>query len=104
MFIELTPFVKAWETMNMDDSDLRRLESLILSNPEGGDIIQGSGGARKIRFQAQGKGRRGGARVIYVDFFRSERVYLITAYPKSEKSNLSPREIGIIKDIITDLE
>lgn len=104
MFIELTPFVKAWETMNMDDSDLRRLESLILSNPEGGDIIQGSGGARKIRFQAQGKGKRGGARVIYVDFFRSERVYLITAYPKSEKSNLSPREIGIIKDIITDLE
>lgn len=104
MFIELTPFVKAWETMNMDDSDLRRLESLILSNPEGGDIIQGSGGARKITFQAQGKGKRGGARVIYVDFFRSERVYLITAYPKSEKSNLSPREIGIIKDIITDLE
>ena len=104
MFIELTPFVKAWEAMNMDDSDLRRLESLILSNPEGGDIIQGSGGARKIRFQAQGKGKRGGARVIYVDFFRSERVYLITAYPKSEKSNLSPREIGIIKDIITDLE
>lgn len=104
MSIELTPFVKAWETMNMDDSDLRRLESLILSNPEGGDIIQGSGGARKIRFQAQGKGKRGGARVIYVDFFRSERVYLITAYPKSEKSNLSPREIGIIKDIITDLE
>lgn len=105
MFIELTPFVKAWEAMNMNDSDLRRLESLILSNPEGGDIIQGSGGARKIRFQAQGsKGKRGGARVIYVDFFRSERVYLITAYPKSEKSNLSPREIGIIKDIITDLE
>ena len=104
MFIELTPFVKAWEAMNMDDSDLRNLESLILSNPEGGDIIQGSGGARKIRFQVQGKGKRGGARVIYVDFFRSERVYLITAYPKSEKSNLSPREIGIIKDIITDLQ
>ena len=104
IFIELTPFVKAWEAMNMDDSDLRNLESLILSNPEGGDIIQGSGGARKIRFQVQGKGKRGGARVIYVDFFRSERVYLITAYPKSEKSNLSPREIGIIKDIITDLQ
>ena len=104
MFIELTPFVKAWEAMNMDDSDLRNLESLILSNPEGGDIIQGSGGARKIRFQVQGKGKRGGARVIYVDFFRSERVYLITAYPKSEKSNLSPREIGIVKDIITDLQ
>ena len=104
MFIELTPFVKAWEAMNMDDSDLRNLESLILSNSDGGDIIQGSGGARKIRFQVQGKGKRGGARVIYVDFFRSERVYLITAYPKSEKSNLSPREIGIIKDIITDLQ
>lgn len=104
MFIELTPFVKAWEAMNMDDSDLRRLESLILSNPDGGDIIKGSGGARKIRFQVQGKGKQGGARVIYVDFFRSERVYLITAYPKSEKSNLNPREINLIKDIIMDLE
>lgn len=103
MFIELTPFVKAWEAMNMDDSDLRRLESLILSNPDGGDIIKGSGGARKIRFQVQGKGKQGGARVIYVDFFQSERIYLITAYPKSEKSNLNPREINLIKDIM-DLE
>ena len=103
-FIELTPFVKAWEAMNMDDSDLMRLQSLILSDPDSGDVIKGSGGARKVRFQVQGKGKRGGARVIYVDFFRSEHIYLITAYPKSEKSNLSPREISLIRDIITDLE
>lgn len=103
-FIELTPFIKAWEAMNMNDSDLMELESLILSDPDSGDIIKGSGGARKIRFQVQGKGKRGGARVIYVDFFRSEHVYLITAYPKSEKSDLSPREISLIRDIITDLE
>lgn len=103
-FIELTPFIKAWEAMNMNDSDLMNLESLILSDPDSGDIIKGSGGARKIRFQVQGKGKRSGARVIYVDFFRSEHVYLITAYPKSEKSDLSPREISLIRDIITDLE
>ena len=80
------------------------LNKLILSNPDGGDIIQGSGGARKIRFQIPGKGKRGGARVIYVDFIQIEKVYLIAAYPKSEKSNLSPKEINTIKEIVSGLE
>lgn len=103
-FVQLPIFTKAWEYMGLSDAHLRDLESLILSNPDGGDIIQGSGGARKIRFQIPGEGKRGGARVIYVDFIQIEKVYLITAYPKSEKSNLSPKEINTIKEIVSGLE
>lgn len=103
-FVQLPIFTKAWEYMGLSDAHLRDLESLILSNPDGGDIIPGSGGARKIRFQIPGKGKRGGARVIYVDFIQIEKVYLITAYPKSEKSNLSPKEINTIKEIVFGLE
>lgn len=103
-FVRLPIFTKAWEYMGLSDAHLRDLESLILSNPDGGDIIPGSGGARKIRFQIPGKGKRGGARVIYVDFIQIEKVYLITAYPKSEKSNLSPKEINTIKEIVFGLE
>lgn len=103
-FVQLPIFTKAWEYMGLSDAHLRDLESLILSNPDGGDIIPGSGGARKIRFQIPDKGKRGGARVIYVDFIQIEKVYLITAYPKSEKSNLSPKEINTIKEIVFGLE
>lgn len=103
-FVQLPIFTKAWEYMGLSDAHLRDLESLILSNPDGGDIIPGSGGARKIRFQIPGKGKRGGARVIYVHFIQIEKVYLITAYPKSEKSNLSPKEINTIKEIVFGLE
>lgn len=103
-FVQLPIFTKAWEYMGLSDTHLRNLESLILSNPYGGDIIKGSGGARKIRFQIPGEGKRGGARVIYVDFIQVEKVYLITAYPKSEKSNLSPNEINTIKEIVSGLE
>ena len=103
-FVQLPIFTKAWEYMGLSDAHLRDLESLILSNPDGGDIIKGSGGARKIRFQIPGEGKRGGARVIYVDFIQVEKVYLITAYPKSEKSNLSPNEINTIKEIVSGLE
>ena len=65
IFAELTPFVdiraKYW-----DDEDLRGLQNYLLASPDAGNLIRGGGGLRKLRWSAQGRGKRGGARGIYL--------------------------------------
>lgn len=65
----------------------------IAANPQAGDVIPGADGARKLRWAVQGKGKRGGARVIYFNLSEDELVLLVAIYTKSEQSNLSPNDI-----------
>jgi hypothetical protein len=66
--------------------------------------MQGTGGLRKIRIALEGQGKNGSGRVAYVDFTVRETVYLITAYPKNEKDNLSKAERNAIAKMIVRLE
>jgi len=88
----------------MDDADLRRLQSELLSDPKVGAVMRGTGGVRKMRFAFKYQGKRGSIRVIYVDFEVYEKIYLLTAYTKNEKDNLSQKERNEIKELITVLE
>lgn len=103
-FIELQSFQKAWGEIGLNDDDLFELEMKLLRNPSTGVVIKGSGGARKVRFEAQGKGQRGGARVIYVDVVVGETIYLLYAYPKSVKDDLTQQEINNIHKAIVILK
>ena len=76
--------------MRLDDNALSALEDTLLLNPEAGDVIEGAGGARKIRIQLAGRGKSGGGRVIYFDI--GEVIYLITAYPKNVREDLTPAQ------------
>lgn len=67
--------------------------SWIASNAEAGDVIPGADGARKVRWTVQGKGKRGGARVIYFNLSDDEIVLLVAVYTKAERSNIRPKEI-----------
>ncbi|MCM1522879.1 MAG: type II toxin-antitoxin system RelE/ParE family toxin [Ruminococcus sp.] len=90
--------------MGLDDNDLRRLQEEPLFDPEKGDVMQGTGSLRKLRFAFEGQGKSGRVRVCYVDFAVYESIYLITAYPKSEKDNLSKSERSSIAKLIKALE
>jgi len=97
----MTPeFDRCWEALNLTDINLKELQEEILFNPKNGKVIQGTGGLRKMRFSLKNKGRRGGIRVLYVDFVMYEKVYLITAYAKNIKDNLSPSETTNIRKAI----
>lgn len=61
--------------MGFTDENLRDLENILLANPKSGDVIQGTGGLRKIRIPLNSKGKRGGGRVIYVDIEFRETIY-----------------------------
>ena len=103
-FIQKDEFIKNWELLGMTDDDLRRLELVIMKNPQVGPVIQGTGKLRKMRFAFENKGKSGSSRVCYVDFLIHETVYLITVYSKNEKDNLSKAERNEIKKFIDILE
>lgn len=76
-------------------SEADRLEfiSFIAANPEAGDVIPGADGARKVRWTVAGKGKRGGARVVYFNITAEEIVLLVAVYTKADKANILPKEI-----------
>jgi hypothetical protein len=69
------------------------MEAAICADPLGAPIIPGSGGIRKIRWAAPGKGKRGGVRVIYFFNVSPSVVYLLTAYAKAEREDLKPGDL-----------
>lgn len=103
-FIQTREFIKNWEDLGLNDDDLRRQELLIMSDPQIGVVMRGTGKLRKLRFALENRGKSGSARVCYVDFLALETVYLITVYPKSVKENLTNAERNNIKKMIDQLE
>jgi len=64
----------------------------IAANPEAGDIMTGTGGVRKIRFALQGRGKRGGGRIVYYFYDRNNPVFLLALFSKNAKDNLTKAE------------
>lgn len=103
-FIMTREFDKNWKSMGLTDDDLKALQEELILNPTKGDQMQGTGGLRKIRIAFENRGKSGSGRVCYVDFAVYEKIYLITAYPKNEKENLSKSERNAIAAMIQQLE
>lgn len=99
-FIEVPIFTKKWRELGLTDENLRELENVLLANPKVGDVIQGTGGIRKIRIPFSSKGKRGGARVIYVDIEIKETIYFINVYTKNEKDDLTEEEKKALKAVV----
>lgn len=104
IFVELPIFRSRWKEMGLSDDDLRRLQEELLSDPKVGAVMKGTGGVRKMRFAFEQRGESGSVRVIYVDFEVYEKIFLITAYPKNVKDNLTDSERAEIKQMIQALE
>ena len=100
-FIHTEAFLRCWKAMGLSDDSLVYLEDILLTNPRCGNVIEGTGGARKLRIQLNSnRGKIGGGRVIYVDIFEKEKIYLLFAYPKNVQANLTAEQKRIIKATI----
>lgn len=71
---------------------------LLASDPSVGDEIPGTGGVRKVRVAAGGKGKRGGARVIYYWYSEAAPIYALMVYGKSAKTDLTPQDAKIVSE------
>jgi hypothetical protein len=92
VFVELTPFV-AFRKEYWTDEDLRAMQNFLLATPDAGDLIRGAAGLRKLRWSAQGRGKRGGARVLYYWYVPGHRIYLIYGYVKSRSEDLTAHQL-----------
>lgn len=92
----------------MSDEQRAEVVEMLARDPECGEIMQGTGGVRKVRVALAGRGKSGGARVIY--YFHSERlpVFALSVFAKNEKANLTPAQrnamAAVVKAIKRNLE
>ena len=101
LFIELPAFERHRQDYLSDDS-FRELQWMLMTNPEAGDMIEGTGGLRKIRFKdaKRNKGKRGGLRVIYYWWQKGTQFWLFTIYNKDEMDDLTPDQKKLLKELL----
>lgn len=84
----------------MDDEDYGQFQQELANAPESGVIIEGTGGLRKIRVALAGRGKSGGARVIYYYFSSASQIVLLLAYPKNVQDNLTAAQKKALRAVI----
>lgn len=99
-FIETRYFSRKWRELGFDDTKLRELQTLLLEDPKLGDVMQGTGGIRKLRFAFENRGKSGSARVCYLDIETREEIHLLDVFAKNEKDNLSMQERNNLKQLV----
>ena len=100
MTVVETPFFLRKAAGLLAEEERSLLIAFVAANPEAGDVIPESGGVRKVRWAARGKGKRSGVRVVY--YFHNEAfpVFLLTVYSKSQKANLTKAERNELKTLV----
>jgi hypothetical protein len=96
-----TPTFQKCATAIWTSGELDQLVTWIALNPLAGDVISGSGGLRKVRWSASGRGKRGGARVIYYNLLQDGTVWLLMAYTKAKLDDLPPNVMKELKSAIS---
>ena len=100
-FIETPIFTEQIRSL-LSDEEYCALQHALLLRPEQGPIIKGGGGLRKVRWGARGRGKRGGLRVIYYWHQIDGVFYMIFAYVKSAKDDLTQAQLRQLRRIVTE--
>lgn len=96
-----TPIFTRQVTEQLADEDYRLLQLHRVERPDAGAIIPGSGGLRKLRWRLGGRGKRGGARIIYYWPAPRGRLYLLFLYPKNVRSDLTPAQLRVLRKSVS---
>ena len=101
--IETKAFLAAAKDAGMDEEERETLISTIAANPTGGDMMQGTGGCRKLRYRKPGTGKSGGYRVVTWFGGDDIPVFLLTVFGKNERANLSKAERNALASLTGQL-
>ena len=99
IILETTVFTKIVQVL-MPDDEYRLLQNHLIEFPEAGDLIKGSGGLRKIRWKLEGRGKRGGVRVIYYWAVTDDQIFMLFAYAKNEQEDLTKDQLSVLKKLV----
>ena len=88
----------------LSDDDVRALEQTLIADPRAGAVLKGSGGVRKVRAAVEGRGKRGGSRVVYLYVEVRSRIYFLLAFAKNEQGNLTPDQLRRVRELVERLK
>ena len=97
-FIELHPFA-AIRSKYLNDDEFAAVQLYLADHPDAGDVISRSGGCRKLRWAIEGRGKRGGVRIIYFLRLNSSQIVLVTMYAKNVQENIDPNLLKRFKEV-----
>jgi hypothetical protein len=95
--VETLDYLREAKAAGLGDGEKRTIVDHIAANPKAGDLIVGSGGARKVRFAAPGRGKSGGYRVVTYFGGDDLPVFLLNLFKKGDRVNLSKAEINELR-------
>ena len=102
IFIETPTFTRLIVEL-LDDDEYSKLQAELAKRPDVGDLIKNGGGIRKLRWKRTGTGKSGGIRVIYYWLTEDNQIFMLVAYPKSVKDNLTDKETAILRKLVKEL-
>jgi mRNA-degrading endonuclease RelE of RelBE toxin-antitoxin system len=100
MLIIETPVFTKRVVQVLTDEEYRQLQSLIIGRPDGGDLIRGGHGLRKLRWTVSGRGKRGGTRIIYYWLKPRDIVLMLFVFKKNERSDLTKDQLKKLGAIV----
>ena len=102
MVIIETPIFTKQVLAALSEDEYRHFQSMLIERPDVGKVVPGSGGLRKVRWAAEGRGKRGGIRVIYYWFTAQGTILLLFVYPKNVQDNLTADQLKQLKKIVDE--
>jgi hypothetical protein len=102
-FISTAYFSRAADEL-LNDDDIRELQQILNENPRAGDLVGGTGGVRKLRVAASGRGKRGGGRVLYLYVEIRSRIYFLAVFPKNEQPDLTSAGYRALQAVVRQLK
>lgn len=99
IIIETSVFTRQVSEL-MSDEEYLLLQAALIFEPDRGDLIPRSGGLRKIRWKAEGRGKRGGSRIIYYWQAQKDQIYMLLAYSKNQQENLTNEQLKVLRKLV----
>lgn len=103
-FIETPEFQNMCKRLKVSDQHIRTLQQELLDDPKKGDLIVGTGGARKIRLGNERTGKSGGFRILYTDFSTFGLIFFWIIISKSDADNINSEEKKFIKNMNAEIK
>ncbi|MXW10069.1 MAG: addiction module toxin RelE [Gammaproteobacteria bacterium] len=88
----------------LPEPDRSAMEAAVVADPRAAPVIQGTGGLRKLRWTGSGRGKRGGIRAIYFRHAGADAIYLLTAYAKADRDDLSPADRRVLSRLVAEIK
>jgi hypothetical protein len=101
LIIETSAFTRRIQALLSDD-DYSRLQDWLVRHPDAGDVMPEGGGIRKLRWAVAGRGKQGGARIIYFWAVSPQHLFMLRAYAKNERADLTRQELKALRRAVEE--